>query len=72
MDEYLTASEVARRLGVSKAAVYKWVTEGRLMGSKFGRAVRIQRSSVERFEAEARMENPQKNGTPGLMVPALR
>lgn len=66
--EYMTATEVARQLRVSKPAVYKWVAEGKLEAAKFGRAVRILRSSVEALESSARTGGHEKNGTPGVAL----
>ena len=66
MEEYVKPSEVARRLGVSRQAIYKWLDEGKLRGARFGRSVRVLRASVEEFERDARMA-AEKNPTPGLV-----
>jgi excisionase family DNA binding protein len=56
-EEYVKPTDVARRLKVSRGAVYKWIREGKLRAVKFGdRAVRIPRSSIEAFEQRAREE----------------
>lgn len=68
MDEYMTASEVAQQLRVSKPAVYKWVAEGKLEAARFGRAVRILRSSVEALESSARTGTAEKNEMPGVVL----
>ena len=45
--EYLTVDEVAKRLRVSKQAVYNWITDGRLKAVRVaGKAIRIPVSSV--------------------------
>ena len=53
--EYLKPSDVAKRLGVSRQAVYKWIKEGRLKAVRFGigKAVRIPRAALEEFERDA-------------------
>lgn len=68
MDEYVKPRDVADRLGVSRQAVYKWLNEGRLRGAKFGKTVRVLRSSIEEFERKAREELDEKNAAPGLVL----
>lgn len=53
-DEYIKPSDVAKRLGVTRGAVYKWIREGKLRAVRFGtRAVRIPRTALEEFERDA-------------------
>ncbi len=52
---YVTTEEIAAELGVSRQAVYKWVNEGKLEAFRFGRAVRIPRSSFKRFVEASRL-----------------
>jgi excisionase family DNA binding protein len=52
---YVTTEEIAAELGVSRQAVYKWVSEGKLEAFRFGRAVRIPRSSYRQFVEASRM-----------------
>lgn len=49
MDEtYLTVREVAKRLQVTRQAVYNWINEGRLKAVRVaGKAVRIPLSSLD-------------------------
>jgi PAS domain S-box-containing protein/excisionase family DNA binding protein len=50
---YLTISEVAALLGVSRVSVWRWVRDGRLPASRLGRrTVRIRRDALERALAE--------------------
>lgn len=48
-EEYLTVDEVAKRLKVTRQAVYNWINEGRLQAVKAGRSTRIPESSVKAF-----------------------
>jgi excisionase family DNA binding protein len=53
-EEYIRPSAVAKRLGVTRGAVYKWIREGKLKSVRFGdNAVRIKRSDLEEFERRA-------------------
>ena len=52
---YLTPAQIAQELGVSPQAVYKWVSEGKLEAFRFGRAVRIPRSSLTAFVESSRL-----------------
>lgn len=52
--DYIKPSDVAKRLGVTRGAVYKWIREGKLKAVKFGEnAVRIPRAELEAFERRA-------------------
>ena len=50
--ELLTVSEFAGALGVTDAAVRKWLYQGRLERVKLGRAVRLRRRDLDRLVAE--------------------
>lgn len=54
---FLSISEVARRWGVSKRTVQRFVADGLLEMVHFGRAVRIAVNEVLRFEATHRSMN---------------
>lgn len=43
----LTANEVARRLGVSRATVYRWASEGTLASVRIGGTVRFNAEDVD-------------------------
>lgn len=49
----LTVAETARRLRRSPTLLYRWISEGRLRGQKFGMAVLIDERDVARFEKNA-------------------
>ena len=48
-EEYLTVDEVAKRLKVTRQAIYNWINEGRLKAVKAGRSTRIPESAVKEF-----------------------
>jgi excisionase family DNA binding protein len=74
-EEYVKPSDVAKRLGVTRGAVYKWIREGKLRSVRFGdNAVRIPRSALEEFERRAAIEGGEYNTSDALspdLAPAL-
>ena len=62
---YLSVSEAAQRLGVSKRRVYDFLDEGRLEGVKSGNMIMLAEESVERFK-------PQINGRQRTVTPLWR
>lgn len=48
-EEFVRPVDVAKRLGVSRQAVYKWINDGRLESARFGASVRIPRAALEAF-----------------------
>jgi len=48
-DPLLTPTQVAQELQVTRAAVYKWIAEGKLEALKAGKVTRIRRSALEKF-----------------------
>ena len=58
-DAYLTVDEVAKRLRVTKQAVYNWIADGRLKAVRVaGKAIRIPVSSVLAILAPVQPEEP--------------
>ncbi len=49
----VSVAEAGRLLGISRAATYQTVKEGRLACLRFGRTIRVPRVAVERLVAEA-------------------
>jgi excisionase family DNA binding protein len=55
--EYLKPRDIAKKLGVTRGAVYKWIREGKLKSVRFGpNAVRIRREDLEEFERRAALD----------------
>lgn len=52
-DEYIKPSVAAKRLGIARSTIYKWISEGRIGSVEFpGGTVRIPRADLEAFERE--------------------
>jgi excisionase family DNA binding protein len=49
----LSADDAAERLGVDRAAVWRWCREGRITYLKIGRLWRVRRESLEALPKEA-------------------
>jgi excisionase family DNA binding protein len=47
--EYFTIPEVAQKLKVTRAAVYKWIAQGRLVAIYVGSDRRVTSSAIEAF-----------------------
>jgi excisionase family DNA binding protein len=54
MPEMLTLNEIAKTLKVSRRQVEYWIADGRIRRVKLGRAVRVDRSELERFVDDCR------------------
>ncbi len=75
--DYIKPSEIAKRLGVTRGAVYKWIREGKLKAVRFGdNAVRVPRAELEAFERRAALDgqdeyNPEDKIRAPDLSPAL-
>ncbi len=49
MDEFLTVSEVARRLKLHPETIGRYIRRGELPALKFGRVWRIEKKEVDKF-----------------------
>jgi excisionase family DNA binding protein len=63
----LTVREAATRLGVSEAAIRRWVTTGRLRGVRVGRAVRIDDRDLAAIIARGALDPAADRIDPALM-----
>jgi excisionase family DNA binding protein len=57
----LPVSEVARRLRRSPTLIYRWISDGRLRGQKYGYAVLVEERELARFQKNA----PERRGGGG-------
>lgn len=49
MSEFLTVSEIAKRLKLHPATIAKYVREGKILALKFGRVWRIREEELTKF-----------------------
>lgn len=54
----VTVAEAARRMRRSPTLVYRWISQGRLRGQKYGYAVLVDERDLVRFENNA----PERRG----------
>jgi excisionase family DNA binding protein len=52
MDEFLTVNEVCKKLKVTRAALWAWMSQGWLKAYRAGRSVRIQEKDLLAFLQE--------------------
>jgi excisionase family DNA binding protein len=55
-DEFMTAEDVGRHLGIAKTSVYDRLARGDLAYHRVGRLVRIRRHDLDAFIARTRVE----------------
>jgi excisionase family DNA binding protein len=55
-ERYMTAPEVAEKLGVSRHTVYRWIREKYLSAYKLGHEMRITESALSEFLEERRTD----------------
>lgn len=48
-DKYLTISEAAKELGVTRQTISRWIRDGKLEAEQVGREKLINKKSLERF-----------------------
>lgn len=70
--DYIKPSDIAKRLGVTRGAVYKWIREGKLKAVRFGdNAVRVPRAELEEFERRAAQGGQGEYTTEDIRAPGL-
>ena len=65
-DEYFKIEEVASRFKVGKAAVNKWLRQGKLGYVVVGGERRVPTSALKKFIEDSTREYEEKRETPGL------
>jgi excisionase family DNA binding protein len=55
--KYFTPADVAIYLGISRSYVYRLIDSGDLEACRFGRAVRVSRAEIARFEEQSKYLN---------------
>lgn len=56
-DKFVPVEEIAGEFGVTPAAIYKWVKQGRIEALKLGRAVRITREEFDFIKSNGLRES---------------
>jgi len=54
LQRFFSVADVADALGVSTRSVHRWIDTGVLLAHRFGRALRIAESDLNRFLADHR------------------
>lgn len=52
-DDYLTISQVAERLKVTRQTVSRWISQGIIEGERIGREVLLKKSDIEPLRCPA-------------------
>jgi excisionase family DNA binding protein len=61
----LRPDEAAQMLRVSRWTIYRWLTEGRIRGTRVGRGtVRVFKDSIDRLIEENDLSHPDEPGLP--------
>lgn len=60
-EEYYTPEEIATMLKVPQSTVYHWIRNGLLYADRYGRALRIPKSSLEEFRKPAVEQSGRKS-----------
>ncbi|WP_081746407.1 helix-turn-helix domain-containing protein [Arthrobacter sp. H5] len=60
-EEFLTVSDVAGRLSVSKMTVYRMIRQGGIPAHRFGRSYRISAGAVETYLHDTEIPRPPPN-----------
>lgn len=60
--DYVTADEIAGHFRVTKAAVYKWIKQGRIRAVRLGSNVRIPKLEFDHIKTHGLREKPEEEG----------
>lgn len=55
-DNLISAKEAAARMGLSIMTIRRWISDGKITSAKFGRAVRIPMSEIDRVIEESKVQ----------------
>ncbi len=59
VDEFLSTRAAARFADVATGTIRRWIREGRLVGHRAGRVVRVRRADLESLLREGRRKTPE-------------
>lgn len=54
--EWLNTADAAERLGITPRTLYRFIDEGKLVGYRMGRVIRLKASDVDEFIEACRIE----------------
>ena len=54
--EWLSSKEAASRIGITQRTLYRFIDEGQIPAYRIGRVIRLQRSDVESFIEQSRVQ----------------
>jgi excisionase family DNA binding protein len=69
-EEFVPVKEVAKHFGVTPAAIYKWVDQGRIAARRLGRAVRITRAEFDFLKVNGLRESDTISGNKTTLIAA--
>ena len=53
--QWLSTAEAAKHLGITSRTLYRFIDEGQIPGSRFGRVIRLKRADVDQFIEASRI-----------------
>jgi excisionase family DNA binding protein len=70
-EEYFTIPEVAKKLKVTRAAVYKWIAQGRMEAIYVGADRRVTNTAIEAFVARSTAARTARHAADDVPLPTL-
>ncbi len=62
MNEYLSTTEAAKYIGVTRVTIFRWIKEGKLEAKKIGRSFAVPMKEVKKINRPAREEHAASKG----------
>jgi excisionase family DNA binding protein len=72
VDELRTVKQAAVQLTVTPATVYGWISDGTLIGIRFGRIVRVSQTEIDRFIEDHKTVAAIPSGTATARTPKAK
>ena len=55
-DSWMSSKDAAQRIGITSRTLYRFIDEGQIPAYRIGRVIRLQRSDVESFIEQSRVQ----------------
>ena len=55
-DSWMSSKDAAQRIGITPRTLYRFIDEGQIPAYRIGRVIRLQRSDVESFIEQSRVQ----------------